>query len=195
VAEKISGKLPPGLRLKPGVTRLKRILTWVGGVAVLASTSACDPYCEPSPEGPGNQDPLSLEACPPLPDGVEPIEGLTVGHAVDRFGGLTLTLSTRSLACGEVAGEHDYCPFDGNLGLSVGLPARQAVAGEHPLGYPLHVQFETPVHRNVGGGGDIREASIEIFEITDSCVTGRVKGLVDKGGPFDGGFRALRCEP
>jgi hypothetical protein len=156
---------------------------------------ACDRSCEPTPEHAGNQDPVSLDSCPALPPGVEPIEGLTVGHVVDRFGGLHLTLSTRALSCGEPAVQHGYCLQDGNLGLTVGLPARQAVVGTYPLGYPLYMEFEAPGISNVGGGGDLREASIEIFEITETCVTGRVIGLEDKGGPFDGGFQALRCEP
>lgn len=177
-----------------GVTKLQCILTWAGCAAALAITPACD-QCESTPERPGNQDPQSLEPCPPLPPGVEPIEGLAVGHAVERFGGLTLTLSTRTLACGEPAVQHGYCFNDGNLGLTVGLPADQSVVGEHPLKHPLHIEFEAPDISHVGGGGDLREASIEIFEITDSCVTGRVIDLVDKGGPFDGGFQAPRCEP
>ena len=185
----------PGSTAEEDVIKPPSILSWAGCAAAFAATLACDPYCEATPEGPGNQDPVSLESCPPLPPGVEPIEGLTVGHVVDRFGGLYLTLSTRPLACGEPAVQHGYCSDDEQLGLSVGFPARQAVVGEHPLGYPLHVEFEAPGTRNVGGGGDIREASVEIFEITDSCVTGRVIGLEDKHGPFDGGFRALRCEP
>ncbi|HLT38047.1 MAG TPA: hypothetical protein VK034_17295 [Enhygromyxa sp.] len=155
---------------------------------------ACD-HCEPTPEGPGNQDPVSLGSCPALPPGVEPIDGLAVAHAVDRFGGLSLTLSSRPLACGEPAVQHGYCPRDGNLGLTVGLPAPQAVVGMYSLGYPLYMEFEAPNISNVGGGGDLREASIEIFEITQTCVTGRVIGLEDKDGPFDGGFQALRCEP
>lgn len=177
------------------MTNLPSAISRVGCVAALAATLACDRQCEPTPEGPGNQDATSLAICPALPPGVEPIEGLTVGHTVERFGGLSLTLSTRPLACGEPAVEHGYCPHDGNLGVTVGLPARQSVVGEYPLGYPLHVQFEAPGISNVGGGGDLREASVEIFEITDTCVTGRFIGLEDKGGPFDGGFRAPRCEP
>ncbi len=176
------------------MTTPQRNLARASCAAAFAATLACD-YCEPTPEGPGNQDPASLEECPPLPPGVEPIDGLSVGHVVDRFGGFYLTLSTRPLACGEPAVEHGYCLDDGNLGLTVGFPARQAVVGQYPLGYPLYVEFEAPGISLAGGGGELREASIEIFEVTDSCVTGRVTGLVDKQGPFDGGFRARRCEP
>src|SRR5690606_40358836 len=128
-------------------------------------------------KGPGNQDPQSLESCPPLPPGVEPIEGLAVGHAVERFGGLALTLSTRPLACGEVAAQHGYCSYNGNLGLTVGLTAEQTVIGEQPLAYPWYEEFETPeLMFIVSGPGD---ASIQLLVISDSSVAGLVVGLVE----------------
>src|SRR5690606_18916278 len=89
----------PGPMTGKGVTKPQYILLRVLCATALGAALACDQPCEPTPDGPGNQDPQSLEPCPPLPDGVEPIEGLAVAHAVDRFGGLTLTLSTRPLAC------------------------------------------------------------------------------------------------
>src|SRR5690606_23042991 len=69
------------------VTTVRRVLPWAGCAAALAATLACDPHCE-TPEGAGNQDPVSLEVCPALPPGVEPIEGLSVAWAERRFGGL-----------------------------------------------------------------------------------------------------------
>ncbi|HLT38448.1 MAG TPA: hypothetical protein VK034_19310 [Enhygromyxa sp.] len=175
------------------MTKPHYILLRVLCATALAAALACDQPCESTPKGPGNQDPQSLESCPPLPPGVEPIEGLAVGHAVERFGGLALTLSTRPLACGEVAAQHGYCSYNGNLGLTVGLTAEQTVIGEQPLAYPVYVEFETPELMSVGGG--LGDASIELFAITDTCVTGRLIGLVDHDGPFEGGFQARRCEP
>lgn len=175
------------------MTKPQYILIRVLCATALASMLACDPFCEPTPKLPGNQDAQSLEVCPPLPPGVEPIEGLSVGHAVDRFGGLALTLSTRPLACGEVAAQHGYCAYNGNYGVTVSLSARQSVVGEQPLAWPVYTEFETPDRISVGGA--LEGATIELFEITDTCVTGRLTGVVDKDGPFDGGFRAPRCEP
>ncbi len=151
---------------------------------------ACDVTCEHPPDVLGNQDPVSVEMCPPLPPGIEPIDDLLTARASDRFDGLTLTLSTRALACGEPAAQHGYCG-DGH-GLTVGLTSEDSVVGSHALG-PAYMEFETPDTLSVGGGGSLGEARVELFEITDTCVTGRIIGLASRGGPFDGGFRAPRC--
>lgn len=137
---------------------------------------------------------MSLESCPPLPAGVEPIAGLASTRAAERFGGLTVTLSSRALACGEPAAQHGYCGHD-DRGLTVGFTADVLTTGPHPLGHPLYLEFETPDTLSVGGGGDLREATVELFSITNTCVTGRIMGLTEKGGPFDGGFQAPRCSP
>lgn len=162
-------------------------------VLVLAGP-ACD-VCEPTPMRPTNQDAESLAACPPLPPDVEPIPDLHVAHASPRFDGVTLTLSTRPLACGEVAAQHGYCPSEDDWGLTLGLPRETLVPGIYALRDPIHIEFETPTQLSVGGGGEIGEAQVELFEVTDSCVTGQIIGLADAGGPFDGGFRAPRCTP
>lgn len=158
-----------------------------GGVALLA----CDFTCEDPVDPVGNQDSVSLEMCPPLPPGIEPIGDLLTARASERFDGLTLTLSTRPLACGEPAAQHGYCGEEN--GLTVGLPAEDSVVGSHRLGGPVYMEFETPDTLSVGGGGSLGEARVELFEITDTCVTGRIIGLASRGGPFDGGFRAPRC--
>jgi hypothetical protein len=162
-------------------------------VVACAGPAACEGDFVPIPDA---QSAAELDAvCPELPVGIEPIAGLSTAHASDRFGGLVLTLSTRSLACGEPAAQHDQGPSVNDRGLTVGLPAEQSVVGLHPLEHPLHVEFELPGRLAVGGGGDLDEASLEILAITDECVTGRIIGLVDVDGPFDGGFRAPRCTP
>jgi hypothetical protein len=158
----------------------------------LAGPSACDP-CDRPPDHPGNQDSASLEPCPPLPAGIEPIEGLVSGHASDRFDGFTLTLSTRGLACGEPAAQQDYCGDD-ERGVTLGFPAEEAVPGVHEV-RDLYIEFEAPGITSVGGGGRIGDVTVELFEITDACITGRIVGLTDVDGPFDGGFQAPRCTP
>jgi hypothetical protein len=176
-----------------GVNQLRRHLhraVWLA--CCLAGPPGCD--CEQPPDLSSNQDPESLAPCPALPAGVEPIEGLYTGQVTDRFDGLTLTLSTRPLACGETAAQHDYCGDD-ERGVTFGFPAEHAVIGSHFIKHPLHVEFEAPGITSVGGGGSIREAQVELFEITDACVTGRIVGFTDVGGPFDGGFQAPRCTP
>lgn len=159
----------------------------------VAAAPGCDGACEPPPATPGNQDPASLAVCPALPPGVEPIPGLSVARASERFGGLVLTLSTRPLACGEPAAQHDYCDGDDDRGVSFGLPAAQSVVGAVEIGHPVYIEYETPTRLSVGGSID--GASLEIFAITDSCVTGRIVGLAAHEGPFDGGFQAPRCTP
>lgn len=154
---------------------------------------ACDASCDPPPDLPGNQDPASLEPCPPLPAGVEPIEGLVSARVWDRFDGFVLTLSTRALACGEPAVQHGYCGRD-ELGITLGFRGEHAVPGAHFI-EPLYVEFETPELIAGDGGRDIDGATVEIFEITDACVTGRLVGVAAAEGPFDGGFQAPRCTP
>jgi hypothetical protein len=171
----------------PGVIQLRHIVLTVA----CAGPAACDGDFVPIPEA---LSPAELDAvCPALPPGVEPIAGLATAQANERFGGVVLTLSTRSLACGEPAAQHDRGTSVNDRGLTVGLPAEASVIGVHPLAHPIFVEFETPDLLSVGGVGG--EASIEIFAITDECVTGQIVGLVDAGGPFDGGFRAPRCTP
>ncbi|MCA9711809.1 MAG: hypothetical protein KDK70_38590 [Myxococcales bacterium] len=172
------------------MSKLRHILLTAAGMAPWAAAPACDP-CEPEPDGPGNQHAASLEPCPALPDGIAPIEGLAVAHAYERFDGLVLTLSSRTLACGDPAAQHDYC--DDGEGVTVGLPAEESTPGLHALGHGVHVEFETPNTLTVGGS--FEGAAVELFEITDSCVTGRIVGLTSHGGPFDGGFQAPRCTP
>jgi hypothetical protein len=176
----------------PGVKRTPHELLLLLGI--VAGAPGCDDDCEPSPVGPGNQDPVSLAACPALPPGVEPIDGLSVVHATDRFGGVVLTLSTRTLACGEVAAQHEYCRGS-DRGLTIGLPAELAAVGETTLGHPVFVEFETPDRLSVGANFKVAETSLEIFALTDTCVTGRIAGLAAQGGPFEGGFQAPRCSP
>lgn len=165
-------------------------------LAVALVAPACDDLlCTPVPDLPGNQSADDLEACPELPPGVAPIEGLAVARASERFDGLVLTMSTRPLACGEPASQHGYCASDDDRGLTLGLPAEQSAPGTYPLRTPIYVEFETPDASNHGGGGELRLASVELFAVTDTCVTGRIVGLVAQDGPFDGGFRAPRCAP
>lgn len=135
------------------------------------------------------------ELCPALPDGIEPILGLSTSQAYTRFGGLVVTLSERELACDEPAVQNDSPGPKHSLGLTVSLPEELAVIGTHDFRHPVHIEFETQTTQNVGGGGELGNAMIELFEITDTCVTGRIIGLEQRGGPFDGGFRAPRCSP
>lgn len=137
---------------------------------------------------------MSLEPCAPLPAGIEPIAGLVTARATERFDGLTLTLSTRSLACGEPAAQHGYCGHD-DRGLTIGFPADEATVGVHRFGGPIYIELETPDTLSSGGNGGLREATVELLSITNACVTGRVVGLTQDGGPFDGGFQAPRCSP
>lgn len=172
------------------MTRTATLLILLFGVA---AAPGCDGACESPPAIAGNQDPASLAVCPALPEGVEPISGLAVARTTERFGGLVLTLSTRALACGEPAAQHGYCDDGDQRGLTISLPAEQSAVGTAALGTPVYIEYETPTQMSVGGRA--AGATVEIFAITESCVTGRVVGLAANGGPFDGGFQAPRCAP
>lgn len=168
-----------------GVTTIRRYRLQAAALACCAGLWGCDG--EPEPDGPGNQDRTSLAVCPPLPEGLEPISGLSVAHVTDRFGGFYFTLSSRALACGEAAAQHPY-RGDGR-GLSIGLLAADAEEGLHSLTGRTHVEHESPSQISVGAAPP--NATIELFEISQDCITGSISGF--GGQPFDGGFQALRC--
>lgn len=164
-------------------------------LAVLGSLAlGCDPACEELPEtAAGNQAPSELSACPALPPGVEPIPGLAVARSMERFDGLLVTVSTRPLPCGEPAAQHGFCPLNSDYGLTVGIPP-EALAEtvfdlrEHP---GVYVESETPEQMVVGVIAP--GATMELFTISDTCVTGRIAGLSGGRERLNGGFQAPRC--
>jgi len=164
---------------------------WMVSLLVLG----CDPECEEVPEDAvGNQTAEELGSCPALPPGVEAIQGLAVARSMERFDGLLLTVSTRPLPCGLPAAQHGFCPFGGGHGLTVGIPADVLAEStydlrEHP---EIHVEYEDPERSSVGV---IRGGTVELFTISDTCVTGRISGLIEGGERLNGGFRAPRCSP
>ncbi|MBL4688002.1 MAG: hypothetical protein JKY37_25650 [Nannocystaceae bacterium] len=167
------------------MTTIRLYRLQAAALACCAGLWGCDG--EPEPDGPGNQDRTTLAMCAPLPDGLEPIPGLSVAHVTERFGGLYFTLSSRALACGEAAAQHPY-RGDGR-GLSIGLLAEDAEEGLHSLAGRTHIEYETPTNNSVGLAP--ADATIELFEISEDCITGSISGFGDR--PFDGGFQAVRC--
>jgi len=169
----------------------------IAGLSLLGSLLlGCDSVCEELPEhAVGNQAPQDLESCPELPEGVEPIQGLAVARSMERFDGLVLTLSSRPLPCGAPAAQHGFCPNDGGHGLTVGIPARALDdpiydhASDPSRG---HVEYENDERSSVG---HVRGLMVELFTISDACVTGRIFGLTEHREPLNGGFRAPRCSP
>ena len=192
---KLSSRPGPYLDVKRADIRTSSLL----GVGLCAATLACsvDPDIDmssPTQLGTASEDQLD-ELCPVLPAGVELIPGLVTRSAHERFGGLVITLSTRALACGEPALQHGQ--GGEGLGLTLGLPADMVELGPQPFAHAsgIFVEWEGEQSSGAGGHGGFEGGVVELLSISDTCVTGVVRGIVADGGPFEGGFRAPRCEP
>lgn len=156
--------------------------------------SGCEACEEPPDAAASNQDPQNLEICPPLPEGLEPIEGLSAAHSWSRFGGLMITLSSRPLACGDLAAFHGYCSSQEARGITLGLSAEHNMIGLYSAGDIAYVEFEQG--ESFGSGGGLRGATLELLTIDDACVTGRIAEVSGTQEPiFTGGFQAPRCLP
>ena len=170
-------------------------LRWLLAAGLAATPLACDLHDDDfSSLDQEFGDSAAIEdLCPALPEGVEMIPGLATQTAHDRFGGLVITLSTRTLACEEPALQNGQ--RGSGLGLTLGLPENMVVLGPQPFADAsgIFVEWEASQSAGAGGHGGFDQGVVELLSISETCVTGRVSGLADDGGPFDGGFRAPRC--
>lgn len=173
--------------------------------------------------GPGGQVPEeSSKLCPALPEGTDFIPNLTTGWAVKQSGpegGVRLVFSDISLACSDDADQTltdlarqqcisgwAYSLFIPSDLLEPGLYElddytvefrQQAVKAEAGLG----CEDECGVSGTGAGTapGAKLNAQLEIFSVSDECITGRVIGLetgqISPPPPeLNGGFHAVLCD-
>jgi hypothetical protein len=174
---------------------------------------------------PGNTIPEGSQAiCGGVPNDVALIENLRTGWAVDQptGSGVRLVFSDRSLACADdeqaslLADTEKECASGWSFSLL--LPPELLSPGSYELGE--HVGFRNTIteaqppgpgcgsscnHGGTGGGtipggGTGLAATLEIYAVSDECITGRLSGL--KTGQlappppsWDGAFHAVRCTP
>lgn len=171
--------------------------------------------------GPGSQVPEGSSAlCQALPEGTELIPNLTTGWAVEHSGGgVRLIFSDISLACGDDADQgltelaREQC-IDG-WSYSLLIPAEILEPGLYNLDdYTVEFRQQDVTTESGFGCGDECQASgtglggapgtsiaaqLEIFSVTEECITGRVIGLetgqIQPPPPeLNGGFHAVLCE-
>jgi hypothetical protein len=178
----------------------------------------------PVPPDPGDTVPAGSEAiCPGVPPGVALIPNLRTGRAIDEpaTGGIRLLFSDLALACQELGDEgigpiaQDLCVNAWSFSMLLS-PEMQMPGVYKPSFLPeftMSVATMTPTPgcggRCTGGGGTLGGgggpndgASLEIYSVTDQCITGRFQGLftTDKGSSppipeINGAFHAVRCTP
>jgi len=170
----------------------------------------------------GNFPEPAVTQCGALPEGVDPIPGLATAWAVggnapgtSPDGGpfpddlVLLRFADYGLECDEAVPEIlESCQSMWTFG--VGLPLANLQPGVHQLATLSDLFTETYVASSVDGdciGGGIGgggpgpgaepQGELEIFALTDDCVVGELRGLLDVGGDLDvdrnGGFVAMRC--
>jgi hypothetical protein len=172
--------------------------------------------------GPGSNIPAdSASLCEPLPDGVEFIPELKSGWAVksSSTGGLRLMFSDLAMECNEHADESLMDAAGDNCinawTSSFALPPEISAPGTYNLAdyivafEPLTLHHEPGFSCSgcdspgaVGGAqrydGHGPDAILELYSVTDDCVTGQIIGL-DSGQnwppppEYNGGFHAVRC--
>lgn len=173
-------------------------------------------------EEPGDNFPQdAIARCGPLPQGVEPIEGLSTAWAVmvapDKDNNPTFSVATQSLVlrlsdqgigCDEtLAPELLTCPDGWATDITVRQgdpkPGRYALA-DHGQGFSVATVWRerrgnTAVCEGETVDSPFSGGEVEIFTVTDDCVVGRLVDtalpLGEAGAPVQGGFVALRCDP
>lgn len=154
--------------------------------------------------------------CPALPDGVPTMNGLTTGWAMSTASSaVRILLSDQTLACREP--KMNTVPPPGpctdSWQVSFTLPEELQMPGvynlaEHKVEF---MQAATSGGKDEGcgsqpcvgsstgsaGGGPGPDAVVEIYAITEACITGRIVRFNNdqSGVDYTGAFQAVRCEP
>lgn len=164
----------------------------------------------------------SSAICADLPGGVELIPELTSGWALTNTGtgGVRLIFSDLALECragteaATLKQASDNCISAWSA--SFELPAELLQPGTYDLSQyavsfePLTAHTEPgfacsscsspgPVAGPQRGDGRGPDATLEIYTVTDNCITGRIAGLTTGQNfppppEYNGGFHAVRCE-
>jgi hypothetical protein len=154
-------------------------------------------------------------ACPALPDGAL-IANLTSGQAVSSGQTVTLRFSSKAFTCGDWSNDVDFADCHDWWSFNLTVPADAIAPGVHKLA-EIGTSFGDLVNtlhmvkgdgckkdRCEGGSNGIGTvpvvapaATLEIDAVTETCITGKVSGLVDpdfaSAPNFNGVFYALRC--
>jgi hypothetical protein len=192
---------------------------------VLGGASKGDTIQHGAPPDPGDAIPTGSQAiCPGVPAGTPLIANLRTGRAMSdsSTANLRLLFSDQPLPCEPLASSamntlaRETCVSAWSFSLSL-LPEMQKpgvyVLANYPVGLEDSVVTMAP-DRGCGGGacsgGGFGSAGgggtgstpgiVEIYSVTDQCITGRFQGLmtgqIEPPPPdFDGAFHAVRCTP
>jgi hypothetical protein len=172
----------------------------------------------------------SQAICPGVPDGVALIPGLRTGRAIAQPSSATVRLlfSDQPLPCQELGSDgiakigQETCV---SLWIfSISLPPEMQMPGVYTLGdHPVVLDVSSRVASELpststggcggagacsgggfsaggGGGPGFPPGTVEIYSVTDQCITGRFEGLmIGQTQPpppdFNGAFHAVRCTP
>jgi hypothetical protein len=156
------------------------------------------------------------DMCTAVPDGETFIQDFRTGWALGtEGGGVRLVLSSRAVTCRDpnIAdtghSPKDSCTVGWTLAFTV--PSELLTPGVHELaGHPIDffesAEFQNPASgcgtpgcSGGGGGGRTRDATLEIYEVSDACITGNIRrwesGWITPRLEFTGAFHAVRCTP
>ena len=207
---------------------MRSIARWLGIAAIVGVPLLLEGYgtAEPIDHGDyglGSQVPDgSGEVCEALPEGVPFIPELRSGWAVAQPDSQTLRLvfSNAALECSNdpgasIAALTRECVSAWSYSLLV--PASLLQPGTYDLAdYPVTFSDDQGmIDRGAGCGADCAmgmtgggnapggtvEATLEIYNVSEDCITGRITGLTHPGQiqppppEDDGGFHTVRCTP
>ena len=165
---------------------------------------------------PGNSIPEGSRAlCGAVPDESALIAGLETGWAfpVAASSSVRFVFSTEVLACREPSygGRSPERACSDGWTLAFTLPVELLTPGVHDLkDYEINfAEYVTTAMTGKGcqsggcsgggGGGPTRDVTIEIYTVTDACITGSIlkwdSGYISPRIEFTGLFHAVRCAP
>lgn len=191
---------------------------WLAACAILllGGISESRTSSRATQEQPGNVGPEPSSACPDLPDGVPVIAGLKTAWAIAQpSSSPRLLFSDQALPCRvpkiQAGPPSEVCADSWQFGFT--LPSELQAPGVHGLAnYP--VEFAESVthsesNHGCGGGPSCSGVStgtaggalgpdgvVEIYAVTDECISGRILRLSGvTSSDYTGAFQAMRCEP
>jgi len=158
-------------------------------------------------------------ACAAPPDNVTPIAGLMTAWAIAQptSSSVRLLFADHALACRNPSrlGNQPGAPCIDSWRFALTLPPELLAPGVYNLN-EYEVDFATEITETIppsgcntgsgcsghgtgtAGGGKGPDGTIQIDDVSESCITGRILRL-NTGSPddpdFTGGFQAMRCTP
>ena len=201
-------------------TILRALMAGVGAI-LLGSASQSETIHHGVPRQPGNSIPEgSRELCSGVPENTPLISGLKTGWAValPSSPSIRLLFSDQVLGCqipDLMARGSDTGACTGSWTFALTLVPEMQKAGvydlpSYPVDFAKAVTFATPAEgcgqTSCAGGGSASgpgsrgpQATMEIYSVTDECITGQIRdyesGWVIPPLDFNGAFHAVRCTP